>query len=278
MTQIETTQPPAPQEHPMFTSIMQREASIMDACSGSVEHKAIIAATKKACQDQPKLLNATPASMLNCVMSCAMLGIIPNGLHNSAWLIPYGREAKLMIGYNGYIDLITRSSSWDSVEARLVYEGEHFEVHAGTRNEIIHIEDITKRGDVRKIIAAYAVARGPNGAIQWEVCTKQDIQKAYNASKNKSLWDGDNRPEMTKKTAVRKLAKYMVLDRLGQYGVAVVDDTHGYKHVQNVSGEPQDLEDGLRGLVTGEVIDAEPEPERDPDTGEIIPEHIGGES
>ena len=261
----------APPTPPLLVKVEDKMEAIQNACSDSVTATALFSALQKSCTNTPKLLQCTPATVMDSMLACAMIGIIPNGQHNSAWLIPYGKECKVMIGYNGYIDLITRSSDWHSVSAELVYEGERFEVHAGTRNEIIHDIDITKRGNVRDIVATYAIARGPNGAVQREVLDKSDIQKAYASSKNKSLWDGVNRGEMTKKTAVRKLAKYMVLDRVGQYGVAIADDAHGYKYVENVSGSVDDLKNDLEALTGGPA----PEPERDPDTGDIIPDYIG---
>jgi phage RecT family recombinase len=237
--------------HELFVSIEKRQQAIVDACSDSVQFTSLFTSLQKASTANPKILRCSPASVMDCMLCCAKLGIDPNGEHNGAWLIPYGNTLKVMIGYNGYIDLITRSSDWFSVSAENVYHGEHFEAHAGTRNEIIHQIDIDKRDNPSMVIASYAMARGPGGACQWIVCDKADLQKSYNASKKKDMWNGFNRPEMTKKTAVRKLAKYMVLDRIGREATAVYDDVHGYAQRQPVSGENEDLRKELGDLLGG---------------------------
>lgn len=262
--EIEKRAAPAPA--PLFVSVEMRQDAIEKACTNSVQYTALFASLQKACTDNPKILQCSPASVMDCMLACAMVGINPSGQHNSAWFIPYGSTCKLMIGFNGYIDLITRSSDWHSITAECVYAGEKFEAWGGTRNEIIHQIDIHKRGRITDIVGTYAIARGPNGAMQSVVLDKTDIQKAYQSSKNKAMWDGLNRPEMVKKTAIRKLAKYMVLDRAGQFGVALMDDTQGYEHRQVVSGDNQDLENDLKGLV-GDV---------DPATNEPIPDTFEG--
>ncbi len=263
-TEIQKT---GPQKAPLIVSVESRREAIENACSNSIEYTALISSLQKAVTQTPKILQCSPASVMDCLLACAMIGMNPNGEHNSAWLIPYGQACKLMIGYNGYIDLITRSSDWHSITAECVYKDEPFDVHGGTRNEIIHTIDIHKREHVRDIVGTYAIARGPNGAMQSVVLSNADIQKSYQASKNKQMWDGLNRPEMVKKTAIRKLAKYMVLDRIGRYAVAIMDDTHGYESNHTATGNHSDLENDLKGLVGGV----------DPETGEEIPATFTGQ-
>lgn len=247
---------------PLLVSIEKRSEAIQQACSSSVQYINLYTSLQKAIADSPKILNCSAASVMDCMMACAKLGIDPSGEHNSAWFIPYKDTLKLMIGYNGYIDLITRSSQWTSVSAEVVYKDEHFEAHAGSRNELVHTIDISKRDNPVMIVAAYAIANGPNGAHQWSVLDRMGINRAYQASKRKNLWDGFARPEMIKKSAVRALSKYMVLDALGKYAVAVTDEAHetGFSSVRP-SGDVDDLRKGLKAFV-GTV---------DPDTGEEVP-------
>lgn len=262
-----TASPPPP---PLLMKIEKRHEIIREACTSSVQYGMLFTSLQKAVAENPKILNCSPTSVLDAMLAAAKLGIDPNGEHNSAWFIPYGQDLKLMIGFNGYIDLITRSSTWHSVTAECVYHGEAFEVHGGTRNEIIHGLDISKRDKPDQIVGAYAIANGPGGAHQFAVLDRAAINRSQGASKNKRLWQGHERPEMVKKTAVRMLAKQMVLDRIGKFAVAVADDAHGFRMGGTATGDPDDLRASVGAMLQ--------EPERDPDTGEIIPAHIGEET
>lgn len=229
---------------PLLISVEKRQQAIIDACSGSVEYISILSSLQKAITKDNRILQCNPSSVLDAMLACAKLGIDPSGEHNSGWFIRYGSDLKLMIGYNGFIDLITRSGRYSQVEAEVVYEGEVYEVHRGTRNEIIHsINPKVRNGTEGNIIGAYAVARGDTGVHQFVALSNCDIQSARSASKNANLWN-KHYPEMVKKTAVRNLAKWMVLDRIGQQATAISDDGDGYDFGRRQSSNP----DGMNKL------------------------------
>ena len=247
--------------HPVFIAVEQRMEIIQQACSNNIQFANLFTSLQKASASNPKILQCSKASVLDALMAAAKLGIDPSGEHNSAWFIPFKGKLTLMLGYNGYIDLITRSSTWHSVHAEVVYEGESFEVLGGTANEIRHTPDLAIRNDLqgRKIIGAYAIANGPGGACQFAVLDKPAIMRAYQASKNKMLWDGSTRPEMVKKTAVRALAKMMVLDRIGKFATAISDDGDGYE-MRAAPATAQDVQSQIVEML-----------EIDPDTNEHVP-------
>lgn len=259
----------APPKAPLLVSMERREQAISDACSDSgVRYINLMTSLQKAVSKDSKILQCTPASVLDSLMACAKLGIDPSGEHNSGWFIRYGSELKLMIGYNGFIDLITRSGQYTQVEAEVVFKGEEFKVHRGTRNEIIHEFDLDCRSaPSNMIVACYAFARGPSGS-QFVALTLQDINRARGASKNKSLWD-KHYPEMVKKSAVRNLAKWMVLDRIGKEAVAISDDADGYDFKERPTGVVSDLRDSV-GRFINEKAEA-PENEPEPPTKDAIP-------
>src|ERR1700690_3025545 len=57
----------------------------------------------------PKLLDCDPLSLIKCVVQCAAIGLEPDPLLGRAYLVPFGRECQLLIGYRGMIDLARRS-------------------------------------------------------------------------------------------------------------------------------------------------------------------------
>src|SRR6185437_2021004 len=65
----------------------------------------------------PALLACTPQSIVLAVMQAAELGLEPGGLLGESYLVPYGSEAKLIVGYRGLVALARRSGTLASIEA-----------------------------------------------------------------------------------------------------------------------------------------------------------------
>ena len=72
----------------------------------------------------PKLLECDAASLMGSIGQVAQLGLEVGGLLGHAYLIPYGRECQLVIGYKGLMELARRSGQIKSIEARAVFEGD----------------------------------------------------------------------------------------------------------------------------------------------------------
>ena len=164
----------------------------------------------------PQLLECSPESVLSALMDAAELKIKPGGLQGRGYLIPrYNKNTKRKEctfdpGWRGLIDIMRRSGGVARVEAHPVYEIErpNFVVRFGTYSVIEHTPYLGHE-DPGEIIAAYAVAFFKDGSYQGEVLTARDLAKIRAASQSTSgpweAWGG----EMCRKSAVRRLYKYM---------------------------------------------------------------------
>ena len=154
----------------------------------------------------PKLLECTTISVAESIMLSAQLGLEPGGTLGHIYFIPYGNKCTPIIGYKGYLELARRSGQVARLDARVVYEGEKFEVTAGLHPNIEH----GVRGDVDrsddKIIAAYSVAVLKDGSCYFEVLWKVDIDKVRRRSKagRSGPWV-DDYSRMARKSAIRAL-------------------------------------------------------------------------
>jgi len=259
---------------PAIVNYIDHRAEILRlAESGGAEFDAVRVSLLNAIKRDNKIANCTPESVYNAVADCLKLGIDPSGTHNSAHFVRYKNELKLMLGYGGLIELIVRGGEYVKVYAEVVYEGEEFRVLAGTEDRIEHTIDPEIRNGIRgktidPIRAAYAVALHRDGARQWVFLSKQDIIAAKSASKAPAPSPWDLRPsEMVKKSAVRALAKWMVLDKVGVQALSVSDDGDGYsfdpsrmRQVQN-HASAEELERDQRAITGAPGRNAgEPEP------------------
>lgn len=160
----------------------------------------------------PKLLECEPMSVAASVMICAQLGL-EIGVLGQAYLVPYrnnktgGYDCQFILGYKGMIDLARRSGQIISISAHCVYANDEFQYQYGLNEDLKHVPTNQKRAE---FIACYAVAKLVGGGHQFEVLTKSDIDAIRMKSKAKDSgpWQTDF-DEMARKTAIRKLFKYL---------------------------------------------------------------------
>lgn len=169
----------------------------------------------------PKLASSDQRSFLGAIMQCAQLGLEPGSAIGHAYLIPFDKrekvngrwttvstETQLIIGYRGMIDLSRRSGQILSISARTVHENDKFSYAYGLEEKLEHIP--CENGDRGAMTHVYAIARLKNGGVQFEVMSRDDIEKVQAISKagDKGPWV-DYFDEMAKKTVIRRLFKYL---------------------------------------------------------------------
>ena len=190
-------------------------ASIQAVAATVIAPDRMVKLVLAAASREPKLAECTPLSILRALMQAAELGLEVCSGKNEAYLVPRWNskakklEATFLPGYQGLIRLACESGLVRNVEARIVHAKDFFEVEQGTAPVIRHRPSFEKdRGD---IVAVYAVAFLPDGGSQFEVMAKYEVDEIRDRSKDKadfSPWKSDY-AEMARKTAVRRLAKYL---------------------------------------------------------------------
>ena len=154
----------------------------------------------------PKLLECTPRSLLGAVIQCAQLGLEP-GVLGHAYLIPYGKDVQLVIGYKGLIQLARRSGEISTVTAHEVYSKDKFSYQYGLDPKLIHIpSEEAQRGDITHF---YAVVKLKDGGAQFEVMTRAQVdahRDRYSRAAKQGPWVTEY-PEMGKKTVLRRVLK-----------------------------------------------------------------------
>lgn len=169
----------------------------------------------------PGLLKCDPATLFGAVIQCAQLGLEPGGTMGHAYLIPFENkkrgttDVQFIIGYRGMLDLARRSGQIISISAREVCANDQFAYRYGIDETIEHIPAEGTRGELSHV---YAVAKLKDGGVQFEVLTRTQIEEIRNASQGYKMAIRFNRTdspwishfaEMAKKTAIRRLFKYL---------------------------------------------------------------------
>lgn len=166
----------------------------------------------------PLILDCTPLSVVKAVLQAAELGLEPGSSLGEFWLVPFKngktgeREAQGIPGYRGLIALARRTGEIANLYAEAVYQGDEFEVELGLHPKLIHRPDWDNenREDAKHLRFVYAVARFKDDTFQFIVLSRKQVDALRRRSKasDSGPWVTDFE-EMAKKTAIRRLSKYL---------------------------------------------------------------------
>jgi len=197
----------------------------------------------------PKLAQCTMSSIVRAVLLAAELGLEAGSGTGHAYLVPFGNEAQLIVGYRGLLDLVRRTGDVSSVTTNAVYEGDEFEIEFGLQDKLRHVPKADP--DPAKLVAVYAVVRFRDGSHQMGYMTRKQVDtiRARSRAGNAGPWVTDY-AEMARKTVLRNVLKYcpMSLEAAKAVSADVYADTGDASALAAFSTE----------------IEAEPEPEPQP--------------
>jgi len=179
-----------------------------------------------AASRNPKLLHCTPISVLDAMTKCAELNLMPGTL-GSVWLIPFDNrktgncECQFILGYRGMMALARRSGDISTITAEVVKNGDEFEFEHGLESKFRHRPRCINGASVTHV---WAMAKFKDGSHQLVVMTKQEVDSIRGRSRasNFGPWQTDYE-EMAKKTALRRLCKYLPLEPDTEAAIAEVD-------------------------------------------------------
>lgn len=172
------------------------------------------------CMAAPKLQECTQESLLKAVYNVALTGLTLNPMERLAYLTPRWNNAKkqneclLMPSYIGLTKLAQEAGKLQKIEARIVYDGDEFDVEYQPNERIIHKPKFASKN----MQCVYAIATLQNGQKMFEVMTQGEIfeiralsdsWKAFESKKTTSAIWADHEGEMCRKTVIKRLVKYL---------------------------------------------------------------------
>jgi phage RecT family recombinase len=191
------------------------ESGAANDLAGAGDASRIMRLALIATDREPRLLDCTPTSMIAAVLEAIAMGLDVNtplehasiNAEMNASTNQY--EAGYQVHYKGLIVLAKRSGVVKSVHSRLVYAQEEFQVVEGTEHKITHIPIIGNGTDTERgaIIAAYAVARIPDGSHAFEVMGIDDLEthrRKYAIDPDSGAWERET-GLMYRKTVLKRL-------------------------------------------------------------------------
>jgi len=249
---------------------------------------------------QPDLLKCSQTSILRALMDAASLGVAPGGVMGRGYLVPRMNkntkqlECSFDPGWRGLCDVARRDARVKKIDAKVVYAGDVFHYEEGTNQTVRHVPtlDPQARGDV---IAAYAIAKVED-ELQVEVLTRADIEKIRAVSMAKHGPWADWFDQMARKSAVRRLCKYLPYNPLLEIALEHATDVESGERTaadlalatNETASRAAQLAASLQAKAAADatpeptaVVESEPAAEGqeasveiDPLTGEVVPPEV----
>lgn len=152
------------------------------------------------------LEGCSPVSVLNCLLTSAKYGILPDG--RNAHLIPYGQECQLQFDYKGFVHILIRDGVAKKVYCETICANDKFTWKNG---EIVNHEISFPRGEILGVYCDITLA---DDTHQYELMDRDEIDKIKACSRGSSSASSPwNRfySEMAKKSVFRRATKWLKL-------------------------------------------------------------------
>jgi recombination protein RecT len=161
-----------------------------------------------ALQSTPALLDCDRASLYRAVMTCAQLGLEPDGVLGQAWLVPSKGKVQLVPGYRGLLTLARNSGQILSIHAQAVHRNDHFDYAYGLNERLEHVPGSGDRGEITHF---YAYAKFKDGGHCFDVMSRAEVDAVRRSGQaTDSAW-ANGYAEMGQRTVLRRIAKLLPL-------------------------------------------------------------------
>ena len=243
--------------------VLTQKSEIQTALGQSFDAARYVRIVQTELRKNPKLMRCTPESFLGAVLTAAQLKL-EFGPLQQAFLVPYGDEITLIIGYKGWLSLIDRSGEISSVFAEAVHQNDTFDYELGLEPKLVHKPAMDDRGPA---IGYYAVIKKVNGGTSFAFMSKSDVTKHANrfgkkGGKLSKPWT-DDFDAMAKKTVFLKAKTWVSVTgdaaAAQSYDNAVIRKTTVAEEAQ-IDQTEETFDD--TEIVDAEIVDQE--------TGEVV--------
>lgn len=242
----------------VYTLIQSMKKQLSDALPNHIKIEHFLRTALTAVRKTPDLALCTKESFLGSLLNAAQIGLEPS-LLGQCFLIPFNnkttgqKECQLIIGYQGLLTLVYRSTKVKEVYSEIIYEKDEYKVIFGLNRELVHVPNFTQ--DRGKPIFTYAVATLDDGNKVWVILPEHEIQKRKNVGRAGNVWS-QWPDEMRKKTAIKYLCKVLPLsvnerEAIDQDETVKKEISNDMKTVETIEIQPEAIK--VEGVEPGTI-------------------------
>lgn len=158
----------------------------------------------------PDLARCSAESIMSSIMRSSQLGLEIGADLGLAFLVPYGEECQLIIGYQGLVELARRSGMVRDIYAYPVRKGDVFQYKLGLNRDIIHDPAEVQDLKPEAITHVYGVCHMVDGGKHFQVMSRAEVDeiRAQSRTRKGGPWV-THFEAMAIKTVLRKLCKLL---------------------------------------------------------------------
>lgn len=182
-------------------------------CGDTELAKRYLEAALLAAKRKPALLSCSRESLRGCLLVAAHLRLIPD---SRIGLLHWGvesagelqREAILVPGYAGFLEILLREANVTRVDARAVYQRDVFRVEFGCEPSITHEPEF--RDEPGPMICVYCVGFMDGGEQKFEILRRREIDGVQDPRAEKGSardWTSRDGVEIAKTLVIKRLCK-----------------------------------------------------------------------
>lgn len=179
---------------------------------------------------RPALAVCTKDSVANALLDMIVQGLTP--AKDQVYFVVYGDKLVCLRSYFGDEALLRRVYPEARVYAEPVYSGDEleYEIRSGRKMVKKHTQKLSSVGDLKSIVAAYAVVEPGDGhEPHCEIMTIEQVKKAWARGQNWPPREGkqsahiDHPEEFVKKTVIARACKRLINSSNDSYLVRAVE-------------------------------------------------------
>ena len=209
---METTQVTTQQHNKTLGELMHSPAIIgklNEVWSSPQMANSFMSSVISVANGNPQLRRAQPMSIIGAAMVAATMQLQVVPTLGQAYLIPYGSQCQLQVGYLGILQLCQRSGQFKKILAAPVHEGEYI---SGDEFDEDYVFDKKQRKSDKVIgyMAKFELLNGFTKVAYWDV----DKVKAHASKFSQAFRSGFNSPwksdfdAMAQKTVLKSILNY----------------------------------------------------------------------
>jgi recombination protein RecT len=194
-----------PQQKTIIQQVQDTYPAVKEALSDRIGAERFLRAAMTVLRTNKALQACNPDSVLGGLFLAAQLGLELGGPLAYAHLVPYGREAQLIVGYKGFIELFYRAGA-RAVTVDIIREGDTITRRTEAGHVVVDWVDADPLNTTRAPIGCLATIVLPSGEVLSHLMSKEQIEKRKPKTSRSGPWD-DWREEMWMKTTLRGAAR-----------------------------------------------------------------------
>lgn len=247
--------------------VRQNWDAVKDSLPDTMDSKRFARLVFNSVRKTPKLAETSAASMIGSLLAASTLGLEVDTPLGEAYLVPYGNEAQLIVGYQGIVKLYRQHPMAGTLASNWIGSHDTLDYSYGTDKHLNHTPKLGDRGEPLGVWASYTLKDGTSDFV---VLSMDEVRELRGKVKKGDIADPQH--WMARKTALKQALK--LAPKSTSLAAALVVDEAPIARAAHMAGldavtRVVQMDAPNISTVAGE-IEATPE-EVNPETGEIAP-------